>query len=78
MPISEDQKLILNRMAELERNVALLTQKTNTDSDLLYSTMVKVRADSDKIDEKARRIAWIGIGYAHRTAQINGQSGVRN
>ncbi|VDP58508.1 unnamed protein product [Heligmosomoides polygyrus] len=62
LDIQEAQKLILNRMAGLERSVALLTQKTNKDSDLLHCTVVRVRADSDKTDGKARRIAWIGIG----------------
>ncbi|WKY08770.1 hypothetical protein Q1695_007914 [Nippostrongylus brasiliensis] len=59
--IQENQKLVLARIVDLERSVALLASKNVEDSNVLYSTMVKIRSDSEKIDEKAKRIAWVGI-----------------
>lgn len=36
-------------------------RSTSLDKSLLYSTMVKVKADCRRIDEKSMRIAWLGI-----------------
>ncbi|KAK6053184.1 hypothetical protein COOONC_09312 [Cooperia oncophora] len=38
------------------------TVSCSLDQKLLYSTIVKVKADGEKIDDKLKRITWIGIG----------------
>ncbi|VDP10848.1 unnamed protein product [Heligmosomoides polygyrus] len=53
---------ILSRIDALEKSVSGLERAgAKLDQNTLYSTIVKVRADGMRIDEKMRRIAWIGI-----------------
>ncbi|KAK6044741.1 hypothetical protein COOONC_17754 [Cooperia oncophora] len=42
--------------------VSRLHTSNSVDPNLLYSTIVKVKADGSKIDDKLRRITWVGIG----------------
>ncbi|KHJ86149.1 50S ribosomal protein L23 domain protein [Oesophagostomum dentatum] len=43
--------------ASTERSLTLTFDRQNS----LYSAIIKVRADTNKIDEKMRTIAWVGI-----------------
>ncbi|RCN27766.1 hypothetical protein ANCCAN_26497 [Ancylostoma caninum] len=42
-----------------------MTSSLSEQQKLLYSTMVKIRADSQKIDHKLSTIAWVGINEKH-------------
>ncbi|KAK6044934.1 hypothetical protein COOONC_17562, partial [Cooperia oncophora] len=56
------QNEILSRLAALEDSISGLQVSCSLDQKLLYSTIVKVKADGEKIDDKLKRITWIGIG----------------
>ncbi|KAK6030841.1 hypothetical protein OSTOST_03014 [Ostertagia ostertagi] len=43
-------------------NSVLNTVKRDVNQNALYSTKVEVKADERKIDDKLRRIAWVGLG----------------
>ncbi|WKX94454.1 hypothetical protein Q1695_011601 [Nippostrongylus brasiliensis] len=58
--IRESQEEILSRLARLESKFENMSSPS-VEKSLLYSTLVKVKTDSKQIDEKATRIAWIGI-----------------
>ncbi|KAK6012446.1 hypothetical protein OSTOST_22408, partial [Ostertagia ostertagi] len=58
--ISSRQENILERLSELENSVLNLSKK-DVNQNALYSTIVRVKADEKKIDDKLRRIAWIGL-----------------
>lgn len=58
--IQNAQNAIVTRLEEIEAKLDYL-RSTSLDKSLLYSTMVKVKADSQRIDEKSMRIAWLGI-----------------
>ncbi|KAK6036425.1 hypothetical protein COOONC_26070 [Cooperia oncophora] len=55
--IDARQNEVMSRLASLE-----LTNAATIDSKMLYSTIVKARADGEKIEGKLRRITWVGIG----------------
>uniref|UniRef100_A0A0N4W2Z7 SAM domain-containing protein n=1 Tax=Haemonchus placei TaxID=6290 RepID=A0A0N4W2Z7_HAEPC len=46
----------------LEERMTSLQSSNPVDQNLLYSTLVKVKADSEKIEGKLRRITRVGIG----------------
>ncbi|VDL67127.1 unnamed protein product [Nippostrongylus brasiliensis] len=60
--IEETQDRILARLASIESRLGSTDGTSPMDKSVVYSTFVKFKADSKEIDEKARRIAWIGIG----------------
>ncbi|VDP44673.1 unnamed protein product [Heligmosomoides polygyrus] len=60
--ITVRQEDILSRVDALEKSVSGLERSgPKLDQNTLYSTIVKVRDDGMRIDEKMRRTAWIGI-----------------
>ncbi|KIH66163.1 hypothetical protein ANCDUO_03512 [Ancylostoma duodenale] len=59
------QETILSKLAHLESKLSRMTSSSSDQRKLLYSTMVKIRADSQKIDDKLRTIAWVGINEKH-------------
>ncbi|EYB92878.1 hypothetical protein Y032_0189g1208 [Ancylostoma ceylanicum] len=58
--LQESQYAIVSRLSELEKNI-LSNSTAHSQQNVLYSTLVKVRADSQRIDEKLRMITWVGI-----------------
>ncbi|WKY11459.1 hypothetical protein Q1695_003208 [Nippostrongylus brasiliensis] len=54
----------MRTISDLEKKLATMSWQL-VDHNLLYSTMVKVKSDEKKIDDKLKRIAWIGIGEQH-------------
>ncbi|VDP52188.1 unnamed protein product [Heligmosomoides polygyrus] len=58
--IQSTQDAIVARLADLEAKLDHPRQ-TALDRSALYSTIVKVKADSQRIEEKSMRIAWVGI-----------------
>ncbi|VDO81592.1 unnamed protein product [Haemonchus placei] len=60
--VTRRQSEIISRLDALEERVTSLQNSSPLDQNLLYSTLVKVKADSDKIEGKLRRITWVGIG----------------
>ncbi|EYC05465.1 hypothetical protein Y032_0082g1600 [Ancylostoma ceylanicum] len=56
----ETQSSIVSRLSELEKKISSIPPPHSRQS-LLYSTLVKVKADNKRIDEKLRMITWIGI-----------------
>ncbi|EYB86591.1 hypothetical protein Y032_0276g1088 [Ancylostoma ceylanicum] len=59
--IHRTQSTILTRLSELEKKVSCKEVPGNDQQNLLYSTLVKIQTDGELINEKSRRIAWIGI-----------------
>ncbi|KIH64710.1 hypothetical protein ANCDUO_04979 [Ancylostoma duodenale] len=60
--LQQTQASILSRLSELENKFAC-NSSTHADSqNLLYSTTVKIKTDTEKINDKAIRITWVGIG----------------
>ncbi|KIH68738.1 hypothetical protein ANCDUO_00929 [Ancylostoma duodenale] len=59
--LQETQNSILDLLSKLETKISLLNTFPSTQQSNLYAAMVKVRADSSKIDEKLKTIAWVGI-----------------
>lgn len=59
--IKETQNLIIERLSEIEKKVNDSHYSASSQKSLLYSSMVKIKNDSQKIEEKSRMIAWIGI-----------------
>ncbi|EYC23516.1 hypothetical protein Y032_0015g2694 [Ancylostoma ceylanicum] len=60
--IDTRQKSILERLAVVEAHISRISNTPAIDQNALYSTVVKVRADEGKIEEKLRRITWVGVG----------------
>ncbi|KAK5967590.1 hypothetical protein GCK32_018511 [Trichostrongylus colubriformis] len=60
--IEETQESILSRLKALEVSIGAMKTSSSMTQGALYSTIVKVRADEAKIEDKLRRIAWVGIG----------------
>ncbi|KIH67372.1 hypothetical protein ANCDUO_02296 [Ancylostoma duodenale] len=56
----ETQSSIISRSSDLEKKVSSIPSPHSQQS-LLYSTLVKVKADNLRIDEKLRMITWVGI-----------------
>ncbi|EYC41152.1 hypothetical protein Y032_0580g253 [Ancylostoma ceylanicum] len=63
--LQQVQETILSKVAHLESKLSLMTSSSSEQQKLLYSTMVKIRADSQKIDDKIRTTAWVGINEKH-------------
>ncbi|EYC19211.1 hypothetical protein Y032_0025g1238 [Ancylostoma ceylanicum] len=59
--IQSTQESIIARLEDLEAKINLVHGSVSNQKSLLYSTIVKVKADSERIDDKLKRIAWIGI-----------------
>lgn len=59
--IQSTQNSILARLSELEAKFSSLNSRPSVQKSLLYSTMVKLNADRQKIDDKQRMITWVGI-----------------
>ncbi|EYC23503.1 hypothetical protein Y032_0015g2683 [Ancylostoma ceylanicum] len=59
--LKETQSMILAKLTTLESRISVVNTSTTAQQNLLYSTMVKIRADSQKIDDKLKTITWVGI-----------------
>ncbi|KIH67430.1 hypothetical protein ANCDUO_02237 [Ancylostoma duodenale] len=59
--IQTTQDSIMNRLVDLEAKINTVYGSTSNQKSLLYSPMIKVKADSQRIDEKLERITWVGI-----------------
>ncbi|EYC20777.1 hypothetical protein Y032_0021g418 [Ancylostoma ceylanicum] len=59
--LQKTQNSILDRLACIESKITALNSSPSVQQSCLYSAMVKIRADSKKIDEKLRTITWVGI-----------------
>ncbi|KIH50294.1 hypothetical protein ANCDUO_19628 [Ancylostoma duodenale] len=55
------QNSIISRLSMIENRLSSDFSSPAEQQNLIYSTLVKVRADSHTIDEKLRRITWVGI-----------------
>ncbi|EYC03568.1 hypothetical protein Y032_0093g2666 [Ancylostoma ceylanicum] len=59
--LQQKQNSILDRLSSLETKISAINTSPAVQQGCLYSAMVKIRADSSKIDEKLRTITWVGI-----------------
>ncbi|KHJ97733.1 hypothetical protein OESDEN_02283 [Oesophagostomum dentatum] len=59
--LKRSQSQMLSRLSTLENRILCSSSSANSQQSILYSTMVKVRADSQRIDEKLKMITWVGI-----------------
>ncbi|KIH49621.1 hypothetical protein ANCDUO_20304 [Ancylostoma duodenale] len=55
------QNSTIARLSAIESRFLSDVSSPSAQQNLIYSTLVKVRADGQRIDEKLRRITWIGI-----------------
>ncbi|KIH42685.1 hypothetical protein ANCDUO_27326, partial [Ancylostoma duodenale] len=59
--LQQTQNSILDRISGLEAKISAINTSPVMQQGCLYSAMVKISADSSKIDEKLRTITWVGI-----------------
>ncbi|KHJ85193.1 DASH complex subunit Dad3 [Oesophagostomum dentatum] len=59
--MEKSQETILDRLRAIETKLSDMGSPPTIQQSSVYSAMVKFKADSDKIDEKLRTIAWVGI-----------------
>ncbi|KHJ90408.1 hypothetical protein OESDEN_09750, partial [Oesophagostomum dentatum] len=57
----QTQNMILTRLSKLEEKIDSRSF-TDDQQSLLHSTVIKIRADDEKINEKSEKITWVGIG----------------
>ncbi|EYB87300.1 hypothetical protein Y032_0265g648 [Ancylostoma ceylanicum] len=60
--LQQTQATILSRLSDLENKLAINSPTHADRQNLLYSTMVKIRTDAEKINDKATWITWVGVG----------------
>ncbi|KAL6728283.1 hypothetical protein Aduo_010068 [Ancylostoma duodenale] len=59
--IETTQQSLLERLAAVEADLSRMSNTPAIDRNALYSTVVKAKADEGKIEEKPRRITWVGV-----------------
>ncbi|EYC14731.1 hypothetical protein Y032_0039g125 [Ancylostoma ceylanicum] len=59
--IQTTQQSILSRLVDFEAKIESFHGSASNQKSLLHSTMIKVEADRQRIDDKQKRITWVGI-----------------
>ncbi|VDK52383.1 unnamed protein product [Cylicostephanus goldi] len=59
--IKASHNSLINRLDSLEEKILELSFERSNQQKMLYSTLVKIRSDENKLEEKSKRIALIGI-----------------
>ncbi|XGW07566.1 hypothetical protein V3C99_010605 [Haemonchus contortus] len=69
--MQESQSHILEKLNAIDQKLSARTDQSDNSRSALYSTLVKFKADSKIVDEKACRITWVGIGEQATEAATN-------
>ncbi|KAL6743577.1 hypothetical protein Aduo_016599 [Ancylostoma duodenale] len=59
--IKNTRESVLKRLTAVEARLSTMSTPSMIDQNAIYYTVVKVQADKTRIEEKLRRITWVGI-----------------